>query len=100
MTVATCGSLKRYLIFLSFVDQTKTPDFDAEARYAPLGERHSAVIAPDRSFDVYVVDFDQVDFDMEIISELLDQNVRRKVVTDRQTVRPSGYDEILPSRVP
>ena len=72
MTVATCGSLKRYLIFRSCVDQIKTPDFDAEARYAPLGERHRAVIAPDRSLDVYVADFDQVDFDTEIISGLQD----------------------------
>lgn len=68
MTVATCGSLKRYLTFRSCVDQMKTPDFDAEARYAPLGERHSAVIAPDRSLDVYTADFDQVDFDTEMIS--------------------------------
>jgi len=68
MTVATCGSLKRYLTFRSCVDQMKTPDFDAEARYVPLGERHSAVIAPDRSLDVYAADFDQVDFDMEMIS--------------------------------
>lgn len=72
MTVATCGSLKRYLIFRSCVDQMKTPDFDAEARYAPLGERHSAVIAPDKSFDVYTVDLDQVDFVTEMISKLLD----------------------------
>lgn len=74
MTVAGCGSLKRYLTFRSCVDQMKTPDFDAEARYPPLGERHSAVIAPDRSLDAYVVDFDQVDFDTEIISESLNQS--------------------------
>jgi hypothetical protein len=56
----------------------KTPDFEAEARYAPLGERHRAVIAPDRSLDVYVVDFDHVDFETEMISGSLDQNDRRK----------------------
>ena len=76
MTVAACASLKRYLTFRSCVDQMKTPDFDAEARYPPLGERHNAVIAPDRSLDVYVADFDQVDFETEMISRLLDQNVR------------------------
>ena len=59
------------MTFLSFVDQMKMPDFDAEARYAPLGERHSAVIAPKRSLDVYAADFDQVDFDTEMISGLL-----------------------------
>ena len=74
MTTATCGSLKRYLIFRSCVDQMKTLDFEAEARYAPLGERDRAVIAPDSSLDVYTADFDHVDFDMEIISGLLDQN--------------------------
>ena len=69
VTAATCGSLKRYLTFRSCVDQMKTPDFDADARYAPFGERHSAVIAPERSLDAYTADFDQVDFEMEIISE-------------------------------
>ena len=53
----------------------KTPDFDAEARYAPLGERHNAVIAPDISLDVYTADFDQVDFDTEMMSSLRDQKV-------------------------
>ena len=52
----------------------KTLDFEAEARYAPLGERDRAVIAPDSSLDVYTADFDHVDFDMEMISGLLDQN--------------------------
>ena len=74
MTAATCGSLKRYLTFRSCVDQTNTPDFEAEARYAPLGERHRAVIAPERSLDAYVADFDHVDFDMEITSRLLSQH--------------------------
>lgn len=73
--MAVCGSLKRYLIFRSCVDQIKTPDFDAEARYEPLGERHSAVTAPERSLDVYVADFDQVDLDTEMISRLLSQSV-------------------------
>ena len=68
MTAATCGSLKRYLIFRSCVDQMKTPDFAAEARYAPLGERHKAAIAPVNSLDVYVADFDHVDLDTEMIS--------------------------------
>ena len=71
MTVATCGSLKRYLTFRSWVDQIKMPDFDAEARYPPLGERHSTVTAPKRSLDVYVAEFEQADFDTEIISGLL-----------------------------
>jgi len=53
----------------------KTPDFDAEARYAPFGERHSAVTAPDISLDAYTADFDQVDFDTEMISGLLNQYV-------------------------
>jgi len=73
VTAAACGSLKRYLTFRSCVDQMRTPDFDAEARYAPLGERDSAVIAPDRPLDVYAADFDQVDFDTEMISGSLDQ---------------------------
>ena len=68
----------------------KTLDFDAEARYAPLGERHSAVIAPDISLDVYTADFDQVDFDTEIISGLRDQKDLEKVVR-RQTHRASGW---------
>jgi len=51
----------------------RTPDFDAEARYAPLGERDSAVIAPDRPLDVYAADFDHVDFDTEMISGSLGQ---------------------------
>lgn len=46
----------------------KIPDFEAEARYAPLGDRQSAVIAPDRSLEVYVADLDQVDLDIDIIS--------------------------------
>ena len=75
MTVAACGSPKRYLTFRSCVDQMRTLDFEAEARYAPLGERHSAVIAPDRSSDLYTADFDQVDFDTEMISGLLNQNL-------------------------
>lgn len=90
VTVATCGSLKRYLIFLSCVDQMKTPDFDAEARYAPLGERHSAVIAPDISLDVYTADFDQVDFDTEMISGSRDQNVLQRIIP-KQTYRVSGW---------
>lgn len=36
---------------------------------------HSAVIAPDRSLDVYEADFDHVDFETEIISGLLNQKV-------------------------
>jgi hypothetical protein len=56
----------------------KTPDFDADARYRPLGERHKAVIAPDKSLDVYVADFDHVDLDMECISGSPDQTARRK----------------------
>ena len=75
MTVAICGWLKRYLTFRSCVDQMKTPDFDAEARYEPFGEMHNAVIAPDRSLDVYEADFDHVDFETEIISGLLNQKV-------------------------
>ena len=55
----------------------KTPDFEAEARYAPLEERQRAVIAPDRSLEVYVVDFDHVDFETEIMSESLGQNARQ-----------------------
>ena len=53
----------------------KTLDFEEEARYAPLGERDRAVIAPDSSLDVYTADFDHVDFDTEMISGLFDQNV-------------------------
>ena len=59
------------MTFRSWVDQIKMPDFDAEARYPPLGERHSAVTAPKRSLGVYVADFDQVDFDTEMIFGLL-----------------------------
>ena len=73
MTVALCGSLKRYLIFRSCVDQMKTPDFEAEARYMPLGERHKAVITPNRSREVYVADFAHVDLDIENNSDLLNQ---------------------------
>ena len=56
----------------------------------PLGERHSAVIAPDSSFDVYVADFDQVDFDTETMSGLPYQNVWRRMVLER-TNRVSGW---------
>ena len=78
----------------------KTPDFDAEARYVPLGERHSAVIAPDRSLDVYAADFDQVDFDMEMISGWRIRTFCEGRSSNKQTVRPGGYHEILPRRMP
>ena len=78
----------------------KTPDFDAEARYVQLGERHSAVIAPDRSLDVYAADFDQVDFDMEMISGWWFRTFGEGWSWNKQTVRPGGYHEILPRRMP
>ena len=60
----------------------KTLDFEAGARYAPLGERDRAVIAPDSSLNVYTADFDHIDFDTEIISGLLDQDFD-EVVTEQ-----------------
>ena len=78
----------------------KTPDFDAETRYAPLGERHNAVIAPDGSLDMYAADFDQVDFDMEMISGWRIRTFGEGWSWNKQTVRPGSYHEILPRRMP
>ena len=66
----------------------------------PLGEMHSAVIAPDRSLDLYAADFDQVDFDTEMMSGLLGQGCDEGWSSNEQTVRLGGHNEVLPSRMP
>lgn len=50
------------------VDQTNIPVLQAEAKYAPFMDSARAVVAPIQSSFVKAIDFDQVLFEIAIIS--------------------------------